>query len=109
MDGSSNTFLIGEDLPSLSLWCGCWFYANNASGTCAINLNNGLGTTISSGTFTTSDWPDNYGFASAHTGGANFAMADGTVHFVATSISTVTYRALATFRSGEVVDMSQIQ
>ena len=39
LDGSSNTFMIGEDLPSRSEWTGGWIYANNASGTCAITLN----------------------------------------------------------------------
>ncbi len=103
-DGSSNTMLIGEDLPSYSPWCGCWFYSNNVSGTTAITLN-----FTGAASQTNGDWGDNYGFASAHTGGANFAFADGTVHYVVNSISTVTYRALATYKSGEVVDVSQIQ
>jgi prepilin-type N-terminal cleavage/methylation domain-containing protein len=97
-DGSSNTFLIGEDLPSRSPWCGAWVYANNASGTCAISLNNTIGTGETNG-----DWGDNYGFGSAHTGGALFAFCDGSVHYVNNSIDTPTYRALASIRGGEVV------
>ncbi len=38
-DGTSNTFLVGEDLPQDSQWCGCWAYANNVTGTVAIYLN----------------------------------------------------------------------
>ena len=38
-DGTSNTFMLGEDLPVLSQWCGCWAYANNVTGTVAIYLN----------------------------------------------------------------------
>jgi len=49
------------------------------------------------------NWPENYGFASRHTGGANFASGDGSVRFVSESIDTATYRALATVSSGEVV------
>ncbi len=113
-DGSSNTFLIGEDLPSLSDWCGCWYSPNSTSGTCAIYINNGYPNgnaliTGGTGTVTVGDWNNQYGFASAHGGGAQFAMADGTVHFVQQSISTPVYRALATFRSGDVADVSQIQ
>ena len=37
-DGLSNTFMIGEALPSRTKWCS-WAYANNACGTCAIAPN----------------------------------------------------------------------
>jgi prepilin-type N-terminal cleavage/methylation domain-containing protein/prepilin-type processing-associated H-X9-DG protein len=105
-DGTSNTFLIGEDLPSLSQWCGSWAYANNVSGTCAIylNANQTAGLGINEQNATNGDWPDNYGFGSGHTAGANFAYADGHVSFVTNSIAmTTTYRYLSTMRGGEVV------
>ena len=96
-DGTSNTFMLGEDLPLLSQWCGCWAYANNTTGTVAIYLNAnqtaGLGTTLENDT--NGDWGDNYGFASTHSGsgGANFAFCDGHVQFISNGISmTTVYR-----------------
>jgi len=105
-DGTSNTFMIGEDLPQFSQWCGCWAYANNTTGTVAIYLNAnqtaGLGATLENAT--NGDWGDNYGFASAHSGGANFAFCDGRITFISNSISMRTvYRYLGTAQGGETV------
>jgi prepilin-type N-terminal cleavage/methylation domain-containing protein/prepilin-type processing-associated H-X9-DG protein len=59
------------------------------TGPCAMNCNNLQG--------------DIYSF---HTGGANIAFADGSVHFVNESISIVTLAALVTKAGGEVIDSS---
>jgi len=40
-DGTTNTFMIGEDVPDLDHWCS-WPYSNNAVGTCAIPPNTGI-------------------------------------------------------------------
>ncbi|HZT83161.1 MAG TPA: DUF1559 domain-containing protein [Gemmataceae bacterium] len=42
-------------------------------------------------------------FASLHTAGANFVMADGSVHFIRDSIDYRVYVALSTIQGGEVI------
>jgi len=97
-DGTSNTFMIGEALPSRSLWTGSWAYGNNVSGTCAIYPN----TLQTNGQkYATNDWPNQYSFHSNHTGGVQFALGDGSVRFVSESIDITTYRALGTRNGAE--------
>jgi len=48
-----------------------------------------------------------FGFRSLHPGGANFAMADGSVKFIKDSVNPQTYRALATRAGGEVISADQ--
>jgi prepilin-type N-terminal cleavage/methylation domain-containing protein/prepilin-type processing-associated H-X9-DG protein len=98
-DGTSNTFFCGEDIPDLDAHC-CWFYANGSLGTCAIPPNvmaPPAGYDIYTG------WPYLYSFRSRHTGGLNFAFADGSVHFVHDTIALTVYRAFATINGGETV------
>ncbi len=102
-DGTSNTFMIGEDIGSMDVHCD-WPFFNHATGTCAIPLNNAM-LPGQPGYQNPTDWPDVYSFRSYHTGGANFAMADASVHFVAASIDMPTYRALATITGGEAVQL----
>jgi prepilin-type N-terminal cleavage/methylation domain-containing protein/prepilin-type processing-associated H-X9-DG protein len=98
-DGSSNTFMLGEDLPAFNEYCS-WPYANNAYGTCAIppNVKRPGG-----GTYAPSDWPNTWSFRSRHPGGLNFAYADGSVHFISNAIDLSVYRAMATIAGGEAV------
>jgi prepilin-type N-terminal cleavage/methylation domain-containing protein len=101
LDGTSNTFIIGEDLPDKDIHC-AWPFANTANGTCAIapNARRADGTE-----YDLSDWPNVYSFRSRHPGGLQFANADGSVRFVSNSIDLPTYRALATIKGGEVVSV----
>jgi prepilin-type N-terminal cleavage/methylation domain-containing protein/prepilin-type processing-associated H-X9-DG protein len=70
---------------------------------------------ITSGVFYPPDWIKvnaclnlgQYGFRSLHPGGANFAMADGSVKFIKNSINVPTYRALGTRAGGEVISADQ--
>ncbi len=101
-DGTSNTFLAGEDIPLLNAHC-TWPYANGSLGTAAIPPNQNVpygGGDIYGG------WPDLYSFRSRHTNGLQFAYADGSVHFINSQIALGTYRALATRNGGEVIDAS---
>jgi type II secretory pathway pseudopilin PulG len=98
-DGTSNTFMIGEDVPALDWWCS-WPYANNATGTCAIppNVKRHDGSN-----YPPSNWENNESFRSRHPGGLQFACADASVHFISNSIDLSVYRALATINGGEAV------
>jgi prepilin-type N-terminal cleavage/methylation domain-containing protein/prepilin-type processing-associated H-X9-DG protein len=101
-DGTSHTFMIGESLPSKSLWTGAWAYSNNVSGTCAIYPN---APDVTGLTFATSDWPDNYSFHSKHPNGLQFAMADGHVTYITNNIPIGVYRALGTRAGQEAVEV----
>jgi prepilin-type N-terminal cleavage/methylation domain-containing protein/prepilin-type processing-associated H-X9-DG protein len=102
-DGASNTFMIGESMPSRCQWTGAWAYANNATGTCAIYPN---ALTSAGLQFAASDWPNCYSFHSAHGGGVQFAMGDGSVRFVSDGVDIPTYRAMATLRGGEALNLT---
>jgi prepilin-type N-terminal cleavage/methylation domain-containing protein/prepilin-type processing-associated H-X9-DG protein len=103
MDGTSNTLMVGEDVPEFNTHCG-WPASNYATGTVAIPLNNGI-QAGQPGFGNPGDWGNLYSFRSRHTGGANFAMADGGVRFLPQSIDLFVYRALGSHSGGEVVDL----
>jgi prepilin-type N-terminal cleavage/methylation domain-containing protein/prepilin-type processing-associated H-X9-DG protein len=102
-DGTSSTFMIGEDIPSLNVHCD-WPFFNHAVGTCAIPLNNGM-VAGQPGFGHPEDWLNLYSFRSRHANGANFAMADASVQFVNANINLTVYRALATYDGGEAVSL----
>jgi prepilin-type N-terminal cleavage/methylation domain-containing protein/prepilin-type processing-associated H-X9-DG protein len=102
-DGTSNTLMVGEDLPDRDQHCG-WPRANYANGTCAIPLNNAM-VTGQPGYNNFGNWPNVYSFRSQHTGGGNFALADGSVRFVRDSIPLANYRAAATVRGNETLGL----
>jgi prepilin-type N-terminal cleavage/methylation domain-containing protein len=100
-DGTSNTFMIGEDIPSKNVHC-AWPFANTATGTCGIgpNAKRPNGTEYGAG-----DWPNVYSFRSRHAGGLQFALADGSIMYISDGIALSTYRALATIKGGEIVTL----
>jgi prepilin-type N-terminal cleavage/methylation domain-containing protein/prepilin-type processing-associated H-X9-DG protein len=107
LDGTSNTFMIGEDRyiagvsgPGLYGQGYGWAHSVHASLTCAIPPNvrqpNGQD-------YPANRWDVLHGFKSRHPGGVQFAYADASVHFVPDSIPLGLYRALGTISGGEVV------
>jgi prepilin-type N-terminal cleavage/methylation domain-containing protein/prepilin-type processing-associated H-X9-DG protein len=97
-DGTSNTFMIGEDMHWYDQHCGGWAFYNYANATCALPLNYQDPYSTSYG-----DWGNRYSFHSNHDAGANFAFADGSVRFVQNGIDLPSYYALSTYKSGDIV------
>jgi prepilin-type processing-associated H-X9-DG protein len=51
-------------------------------------------------------WKEVRGFKSLHPGGAQFVMADGSVHFVSEGMDHLIYRGLSTRAGGETVSLA---
>jgi prepilin-type N-terminal cleavage/methylation domain-containing protein/prepilin-type processing-associated H-X9-DG protein len=108
-DGTSNTFLIGEDTWRADVpgpgrygkgWA--WCHAVEACLSCAVPPN---AVEPDGSEFPPDDWIDRHGFKSKHPGGLQFAMADGSVRFISETIPLGLYRALATCAGGEGVSV----
>ena len=98
-DGLSHTFAVGE---TIAWWCGWsnWGWTNGSTATCGVPLNYQVGLLDLHTVW--DDFSRNYSFFSNHPGGAQFAMCDGSVTWVANEIDLNLYRALATISSGEM-------
>jgi prepilin-type N-terminal cleavage/methylation domain-containing protein len=99
-DGSSNTFMIGERAIDPSHSWGWTITGTEGDGML------GTGAPMKNGPFTAANGYTSgtaLFFGSHHVGGAHFAMGDGAVRFVSTSINFDTYKALGTRKGGEVV------
>jgi prepilin-type N-terminal cleavage/methylation domain-containing protein/prepilin-type processing-associated H-X9-DG protein len=91
-DGSSNTILIGERDAITNVGA---VYVRHSNSSCSFEgragagLNprpaTGPGPIVTHDPYTTGD-DQRLAFSSQHTGGCNFAMADGSVHFIANDI-----------------------
>ena len=112
-DGTSNTFMVGEDMWTPEYANGTqpgngfsWAHLVEATLSCAMppnNINHPNGTPIDVNSTNASEWGSYHGFKSKHTGGVQFVYADGSVHFVTNSVPLSTYRALANYAGGEVL------
>jgi prepilin-type N-terminal cleavage/methylation domain-containing protein/prepilin-type processing-associated H-X9-DG protein len=100
LDGLSNTLMAGETLPGHCGWNSA--YSPNF---CTTSTNIPINTMEdgSSG----SNWWRTCGFKSLHPGGANFAMGDGSVHFVQESIDFQLFNHLGTRAGREVASLPQ--
>ena len=96
-DGASHTFLLGEAVPEWCLYT-WWYWYNASTATCAVPLNY-----WQIPEDTDDDWFYSYSFASRHPNGANFCLADGSVHFVGNQIDQKIYRGAATIQGDEVL------
>lgn len=96
-DGTSNTLMIGEDTPSENYHSAA-FYANGDYASTHAPLN------YVPNPSTPSAWWNVISFRSKHSGGANFAFADGSIKFLTTNIDyTNVYKPLSTKNMDEVI------
>jgi len=113
-DGTSNTVLAGEVLPSRAADSNFWFQNGGVHGlTIPINWNSN--TVDPNSANCVNNWQGASaplgcrfgaaakGFASLHPGGANFLFGDGSVRFLKQSVSIAIQAALGSRAGGEVI------
>lgn len=115
-DGTSNTLLLGEILVAIDTtvndlrgrysnsWEGNnWFSTLNPPNTTVSDKQNYQGVSILRAPLTNvaNNGTQNLSARSTHTGGANFALGDGSVRFIQNSIDPVVYAQLGTRELGE--------
>jgi prepilin-type N-terminal cleavage/methylation domain-containing protein/prepilin-type processing-associated H-X9-DG protein len=112
-DGTSNTLMLGErhyfdpefdKYDPITDWGWCWFggTADAFLGTSVrINYRWAPGKLATATAVDVEDRMNAYG--SGHSGGAMFALGDGSVRFIRDSIDLVQFRAMGTRAGGEVV------
>lgn len=118
-DGTSKTIMLGEVLPSCSAWQWQrgWTYAEAFWVATAAPINHntcrGEEPRLSSGGRgggsipPCNSWTSNapaQGFRSRHSGGANFSLCDGSVHFLTEDIDYMTYQRLGDRADAEPVN-----
>lgn len=101
-DGSSNTFMIGEDVPGYNRHSAA-FYSNGDWSSCNLPLNFLMNQTVEE-TRATDEWWHQQGFRSRHPGGVNFCACDGSVRFVSDSGDSTAFRVACTRNGEEVVN-----
>ncbi len=109
-DGLSNTLFVGEIRGSCSIPATRgWVHGSNLNGMIStiypINYDS-CTRDLSKGPCRWWDnWSTNFGFKSMHTGGANFVLGDGSVHFVSQTIDHWTYQYLGGKAEGQVASI----
>jgi prepilin-type processing-associated H-X9-DG protein len=101
LDGLSNTVLAGETIPSHNCFNG--LYSLNfpvASHSVPINIMES-----DDGNPANLEWSRVAGYKSMHPQGANFVMADGSVHFLNDTIEHRVFAALGSRAGGETVNL----
>jgi prepilin-type N-terminal cleavage/methylation domain-containing protein/prepilin-type processing-associated H-X9-DG protein len=115
VDGTSNTFIVGERPPSSHLWYGWWFagagFDQRGTGDVVMGSReygyaSAMGCppgAVGFGLGRPQEFCDQAHFWSMHTGGANFLKADGSVRFLSTGLANL-LPALCTRSGDEVFD-----
>jgi prepilin-type N-terminal cleavage/methylation domain-containing protein len=106
-DGSSNTFLVGEDIPAYNKHSAA-YYANGSWCSCNIPLNYLIGqdpAAIADPSLGPDQdaWWERQGFRSRHPGVVQFARADGSVSTIPETVDNQLFRASCTRDGDEVV------
>jgi prepilin-type N-terminal cleavage/methylation domain-containing protein/prepilin-type processing-associated H-X9-DG protein len=113
-DGTSNTILAGEVMPSRAADSNFWFFNGGYAGT-TVPLGWNANTVPASNANCVGQWQNTTapngcrysaaakGFVSLHPGGSNMLFGDGSVRFLKNSINLLTYCALGSRSGGEVV------
>ena len=101
-DGTANTIMLGEALCGKD-YQNAWCHMDNAIATCAYPPN--AKNPATGKDYPPDQWWNRYAFTSAHSGGVQFAMTDGSVRFISDSIPLDVFRALATRAGGEVASL----
>jgi prepilin-type processing-associated H-X9-DG protein len=112
-DGTSQTLLLGESLPSTDAHMQKGWFTNYGSqlATTIIPINYPINETDTSWCGSAFAGPAHsmtnnnvaWGFRSRHTGGANFTFVDGSVHFLSQSIDHKTFQLLGCKNDGQIV------
>ncbi|MEE3077113.1 MAG: DUF1559 domain-containing protein [Planctomycetota bacterium] len=118
VDGTSNTFMVGEVLMDCTDHTSGWWNWNgggnahagtspplNLMTTCARNQQEALDRGyLNPQCWRKNNWNYSWGFRSKHPTGAQFCFADGSVHFINQTISYETYQFLGSRNDGDVVE-----
>lgn len=108
-DGMSNTIFFGEVRPKCSQHArNGWATSNNGNGYCTTIIPINWDTCNDSSPDPcrrSFNWNTEVGFKSAHVGGAQFLMGDGSVHFLSESLDHNLYQALGGKQDGLVANL----
>ncbi len=102
-DGQSHTLMVGEGVVSQDFHSAA-FFSDGTWASCGIPLNFLL-LSAPEDELRSTRWNEVRGFKSLHPGGVQFAMSDGSVHFIPESIDHNVYRGLGTRNGGESVSV----
>jgi prepilin-type N-terminal cleavage/methylation domain-containing protein/prepilin-type processing-associated H-X9-DG protein len=103
-DGTSKTFMIGEDVPGYNRHSAA-FYSNGDWCSCNVPLNFLMNLTVEE-VQKSADWGPQQGFRSRHPGGVHFCACDGSVRFVSESSDNTAFRSSCTRNGSEATTES---